>query len=137
MCARYTACHFLKMSLNNTISKEIGAKGEKIAAKYLRDNGYIILKRNWRDRYGEVDIIAEGKDNIVFVEVKTRSENALVSGAEAIDEKKMRLIRNEAVMFTKRLNTDLEPRIDVAEVTLIKSKDGKDEWKIKYIKDAF
>ena len=95
---------------------EIGKIGENLVADYLKSKGYTVIKRNYKDRYGEVDIIAEDKENLVFVEVKTRSENAIVSGFEAVDEKKKRLIQNEAVMFTKRLKTELEPRIDVAEV---------------------
>ncbi len=125
------------MSYNNENAKLLGKLGEERVAKYLKSKGYIILKRNWRDRFGEVDIIAETKENIVFVEVKTRKEDAMLSGLEAVDEKKMRLIKNEAVMFTKRLNTDSQPRIDVAEVTYCESKDGKYEWKLKYLKSAF
>lgn len=125
------------MSYNNENAKLLGKLGEERVAKYLKSKGYIILKRNWRDRFGEVDIIAESKENIVFVEVKTRKEDAMLSGLEAVDEKKMRLIKNEAVMFTKRLNTDSQPRIDVAEVTYCESRDGKYEWKLKYLKSAF
>ncbi len=117
-------------------SSEIGKKGESLVAEYLKSRGYIVIKRNYKDRYGEVDIIAEDCENLVFVEVKTRSENAIVSGFEAIDEKKKRLVKNEALMFTKRLKTDLEPRIDVAEVT-VSIVDGKEVWKLNYIKNAY
>lgn len=117
-------------------SSEIGKKGESLVAEYLKSRGYIVIKRNYKDRYGEVDIIAEDCENLVFVEVKTRSENAIVSGFEAIDEKKKRLVKNEALMFTKRLKTDLEPRIDVAEVT-VSLADGKEVWKLNYIKNAY
>ncbi len=125
------------MSYNSENSRILGALGEEKIAKFLKSKGCIILKRNYRDRYGEVDIIAESKQNIIFVEVKTRNKNALVSGLDAIDEKKMRLIKNEALMFTKRLNTDLEPRIDVAELTYSETPDGKYKWELKYIKSAF
>ncbi len=120
-----------------TKSNEIGAIGEKKVAEYLKSKGCIIIKRNWKDRYGEVDIIAQDDKNIIFVEVKTRSFKSLVSGNEAIDIGKMKRIRNEAVMFTKRLNTDLEPRIDTAEVTYYKKDDGTTGWKLNYIKSAF
>ena len=115
---------------------EIGRKGEKMVAEYLKSQGYTIIKRNYKDRYGEVDIIAEDCENLAFVEVKTRSENAIVSGLDAVDEKKKRLIKNEAVMFTKRLKTDLEPRVDVAEV-IVSVVDGKEVWKLNYIKNAY
>lgn len=116
---------------------EIGKKGEEKVADYLKSKGYIILKRNYKDRYGEVDIIAQNEEYIVFVEVKTRSENAIVSGFEAVNSKKQRLIKNEALMFTKRLKTELTPRIDVAEVTVSKSEDGNEKWKLNYLKNAY
>lgn len=124
------------MYSNKKKPSEIGKKGENLVAEYLKSKGFTVIKKNYKDRYGEVDIIAEDGDNLVFVEVKTRSENAIVSGLDAIDEKKKRLVKNEAVMFTKRLKTDLEPRVDVAEVTL-SVVDGKEVRKLKYIKNAY
>ena len=111
--------------------------GEEYVARYLRENGCIVIKMNWRDRYGEVDIIAEDNENIIFVEVKTRSEGAIVSGLEAVDEGKMRRTKNAALMFVKRLNTELPPRVDVAEVTTRMGEDGKYRWKLNYIKNAY
>ena len=116
---------------------EIGRIGEEKVADYLKAKGYIILKRNYKDRYGEVDIIAQNEENIVFVEVKTRNKNAIVSGFEAVDLKKQRLIKNEAIMFTKRYKTELQPRIDVAVVTYSTDKDGKQIWKLNYLKNAY
>ena len=124
------------MYSNKKKPSEIGKKGENLVAEYLKSKGFTVIKRNYKDRYGEVDIIAEDGENLVFIEVKTRSENAIVSGLDAIDEKKKRLVKNEAVMFTKRLKTDLEPRVDVAEVTL-SVVDGKEVRKLKYIKNAY
>ena len=51
--------------------KELGNKGEDIAVRYLEDQGYKILKRNFRSRYGEIDIICSRAKSVVFVEVKT------------------------------------------------------------------
>ena len=116
---------------------EIGRIGEEKVADYLKAKGYIILKRNYKDRYGKVDIIAQNEENIVFVEVKTRNKNAIVSGFEAVDLKKQRLIKNEAMMFTKRYKTELQPRIDVAVVTYSTDKDGKEIWKLNYLKNAY
>ena len=120
-----------------TKSNEIGAIGERKVAEYLKSKGCIIIKRNWKDRYGEVDRIAQDSKNIIFVEVKTRSEDALFAGNEAIDVGKRKRIRNASLMFVKRLNTDLEPRIDTAEVTYYKKDDGTTGWKLNYIKSAF
>ena len=73
------------MLSNREKAKELGRLGEEYVAQYLRKNGCIVIKMNWRDRYGEVDIIAEDKENIIFVEVKTRTQGAMVSGIEAVD----------------------------------------------------
>ena len=117
---------------------ELGREGERRVAEYLSQNGYIILRRNWRDgRYGEIDIIAENRENIVFVEVKTRSGDPVVSGLEAIDSGKARRTRIASQVFMRKLNTTLEPRIDVAEVAVLKDAEGKDIWRLNYIKSAF
>ena len=125
------------MLLDREQAKELGRLGEEYVARYLRDNGCIVIKQNWRDRYGEVDIIAEDSENIIFVEVKTRTQGAIVSGLEAVDEGKMRRTKNAALMFVKRLNTELPPRVDVAEVTVKRDEDGKYRWKLNYIKNAY
>ncbi|MBR5922674.1 MAG: YraN family protein [Clostridia bacterium] len=125
------------MSSNREEAARIGREGERLVAEYLRKNGYIILRRNWRDsRFGEIDIIAESRENIVFVEVKTRSENAIVSGAESIDAHKARRTKTAAEFFMRKLNTNLPPRIDVADLIVEKDRDGKEKWKLKYIKSA-
>ena len=61
-----------------------GVNGETIAAKFLVKKGYDIVALNYRCRYGEVDIIAEKDEYIVFAEVKTRSENAMIMPSEAV-----------------------------------------------------
>ena len=116
----------------------IGRMGEEKVAEYLRRHGYIILKRNWRNsRFGEIDIIAENRENIVFVEVKTRTNISVASGIDAVDARKMPRIRSAAEVFMQRLNTDLPPRIDVAEVLVITDKSGEKKWKLKYQKSVF
>ena len=64
-------------------SHNLGKKGEDLAVEHLWGKGYKILNRNWKSGKHEIDIIAENKDFIVFVEVKTRSENFLMSPASA------------------------------------------------------
>ena len=53
----------------------LGNKGEDLAAEMLAEKGYVIISANWRDKHKEIDIIAMDDDTLVFVEVKTRSEN--------------------------------------------------------------
>ena len=125
------------MLLSKEEAAKIGRQGEEKVAEYLRRHGYIILRRNWRNsRFGEIDIIAENRENIVFVEVKTRTNNSVVSGIEAVDAKKMQRTRNAAEVFMRKLSTDLPPRIDVAEVLVITDKSGKKKWMLKYLKSV-
>ena len=114
----------------------IGKLGEDKTVEFLKSQGCIIIKRNWRDRYGELDIVADDGKNIIFVEVKTRSENSWVSGIDAMDVGKITRTRNAAMMFMKRLRSTLPPRIDVAEVIIKKQEDGTLKGSINYIKNA-
>ncbi len=132
-----TARHSSKMSLNKEVYRRIGALGERRVAEYLKANGYIIVKRNWRDRYGEIDIIAQKDKTLCFVEVKTRDEAAIVSGLEAVDYRKQRRIRITALRFKNRLKRELDVRFDVAEVTVVGLDGGGYGMKLKYIKSAF
>ncbi len=126
------------MYSGNKRSALIGRLGEDAVAEHLRKNGYIIIKRNWRDsRFGEIDIVAENLECIAFVEVKTRSANALVSGAQAVDAAKQNRIRNASQTFMRRLRTKLPARLDVAEVTVISESEENFQFEINYIKNAF
>jgi len=126
------------MYSGNERSAAVGKAGEDFVAQYLRSQGYIIIKRNWRDsRYGELDIVAENHECIAFVEVKTRQKNSLVSGLEAVDIGKQQRTKNAAQSFIRRLRTNLPPRIDVAEVTVVEETNGQFQFELNYIKNAF
>ena len=125
------------MSYNKEIAAELGREGERRVAEYLRQKGYIILKRNFRDRYGEIDIIAESDTELVFVEVKTRRENAMVSGFDSITPQKQIRLYKTAGMFLQRINGDYITRFDAAEVTVYRKADGSNGWKLRYIENAF
>ena len=124
------------MLSNKEYATYIGKLGEDKTVEFLKSQGCIIIKRNWRDRYGELDIVADDGKNIIFVEVKTRSENSWVSGIDAMDVGKITRTRNAAMMFMKRLRSTLPPRIDVSEVTIKKQEDGTLKGSINYIKNA-
>ena len=94
------------MYSGNERSALVGKAGEDFVAKYLKSQGYIILKRNWRDsRYGELDIVAENHECIAFVEVKTRhvAETRVARieprPASAVTPIKQQSIINTAKMF--------------------------------------
>ena len=90
-----------------------GKSGEEYAARILRQHGYAILARNFSCRRGEVDIIATIGDIIVFAEVKTRRQNSMVSGAEAVTPGKQRKIIAAALFYLQGHPCDLQPRFDV------------------------
>lgn len=111
-----------------------GALGEKNVVKYLKKHKFKIVERNFVSRFGEIDIIAKNKEFLVFVEVKTRKENSLVSGVCAVDSKKQQKIILTAEYYLSQNETALQPRFDVAEV--IYTKDTI-KYQINYIENAF
>ncbi len=94
-------------------SKNLGNKGEDLAADFLKKNGYRILFRNFRYGKYEVDIIAENKEFLVFVEVKTRAENPLDPPANAITRDKQKAMIWAAEAYVKRYSIEKESRFDV------------------------
>lgn len=97
---------------------ELGALGEKLAVKYLKQKKYKILEKNYKTKMGEIDIIAKDRDFLVFVEVKSRSYDPLVSGVYAVDQKKRRHIFKAASFYIYRTKSDLQPRFDIIEIEI-------------------
>ena len=116
---------------------KIGAEGEKRVANFLRDRGFAVVNRNYTCRYGEVDIIAENDEYILFVEVKTRKQKSMVSGAEAVDAFKQRRITLTANDYIIKTECEKQPRFDVAEVTVFTKSDNTTGYKLKYIENAW
>lgn len=114
-----------------------GAEGEKRVASFLRKKGFSIVKRNYTCRYGEVDIIAENRDYLLFVEVKTRKEDSLVSGVEAVDARKQRRITLTANDYMVKTESQKQPRFDIAEVTVFTKADNTQGYKLCYIENAW
>ncbi len=80
----------------------LGKTGEDLACRELTRRGYAILARRWRQRAGEIDIIARDGDTIVFVEVKARDGGAFGAAAEAVSPAKQRRLAQLAIMFLSR-----------------------------------
>ncbi len=101
-----------------TQKQNLGALGEKAAAEYLESLGYKILIKNWRCRFGEVDIVATEGDQTVFVEVKTRSGSGFGHPFEAITAAKVRSMSKtaNAYCFAHRVGTSI--RLDAIAVYL-------------------
>lgn len=113
-------------------SHDLGKKGEDLAVDHLRKSGYNIVRRNWTSGRNEIDIIAENSDYIVFVEVKTRSENFHVDPREAVNREKQKSMIFCADNYIKRYDVKKECRFDV--ITVIMSEDS---YKIDHIEYAF
>ena len=114
-----------------------GQSGEKRVAQFLRKRGFNVIKRNFQCRYGEIDIIAENDEYILFVEVKTRKENALISGMDAVDSHKQSRIILAAQDYITKTNCEKQPRFDVAEVIVTEKNDGTLGYSLKYLENAF
>ena len=99
--------------------RDLGAFGERVAAAHLEAKGYRIRARNFRCREGEIDIVAEDGDSLVFVEVRTRRGDAFGSPAESVTEAKERRLLTVARAYLQQHN-DVPPnqRIDVVAVKL-------------------
>ncbi len=78
--------------------QETGKTGEELASKYIEKQGYKIVERNFRCRQGEIDIIAEDKQELVFIEVKTRTNLSYGFPAEAVNYVKQKHI-NKATKY--------------------------------------
>jgi len=110
----------------------IGKEGEEEARNFLINQGYVIFHTNWRWHHYELDIVATSDDELVIVEVKTRSEDYLVSPEESIDTGKIKRIVAAADVYARYFRLSMPIRFDI--ITLIKKEDGYD---IEHIKDAF
>lgn len=118
------------MSVNSLC---LGRSAEEEAARFLRDNGYKILARNYRTKLGEIDIVACEKDTFCFIEVKARTSERFGVPQEAVSAAKKRQIQKAALHFIKKNKLfERKARFDV--VSLLYS--GAIP-KIEIIKNAF
>ena len=97
-------------------SKLRGAWGEATAADYLRGKRYKIVAAGYRSRFGEIDLIAEDRKYLVFVEVKLRKSADFAAAREYVDRNKQNRIRITASMYLSMNPTKLQPRFDVIEI---------------------
>jgi putative endonuclease len=103
--------------------RDLGAFGERLAAAHLEAKGYRIRDRNFRCREGEIDIVAEDGDCLVFVEVRTRRGDAFGTPAESVTAAKERRLLTVAKAYLQQHN-DIPPnqRIDVVAVELARGR---------------
>lgn len=116
-------------------NKVLGNQGEQAAADYLQQHGYRICARNFRVPVGEIDIIAEYQDTLVFVEVKTRRSLRFGSGAQAVSYHKQQKIIQTARWFLRQRHLEERCccRFDVIEVYT----GPQGSWDIHHLPGAF
>ena len=116
------------------MDKDVGKLGENHVAEFLKKHGYQILERNFRTRFGEIDIIACDRKYIVFVEVKTRGEKRIAEPLEWITPGKRRRIISAADYYLQVHPCGLQPRFDAAGVVM----DGRGiAGPVVYVENAF
>ena len=116
-----------------TQKKELGKKGEDLALRFLKKNGYRIFARNYVCKMGEVDIIAKEKDTLAFIEVKTRTSTAFGPPQLAVNSAKQMQLSKVALYFLKEKGIeDVKARFDVVAILL-----GPKGPEIELIRDAF
>ena len=113
--------------------QEVGKKGESVAVRYLKKQGYKIVEQNYRSKAGEIDIIAREKKTLVFVEVKTRRSTSYGSPKWAVTPKKQKAISMAALYYLKMTGqTHAAARFDVVSI-LVRGADTQ----IELVRNAF
>lgn len=109
-----------------------GNLGEDFAGNYFKRLGFTV-ERNFHSRYGEIDVIAQNEEYVIFVEVKTRSDGTTVAPWEAVDIIKQKKICLTASEYMMKYDCEKQPRFDVFEVW---QTDGR-IYKFNHIPSAF
>ncbi|MEE4260303.1 MAG: YraN family protein [Bacteroidales bacterium] len=111
---------------------ELGKKGELIARKFLEEKGIQIIETNWRHEKDEIDVIAKDGDELVMVEVKTRSTRYFGDPSEAVGNAKESFLIRAAEAYVEIHNLNIDIRFDIISIVI-----DKKGTHIEYIKDAF
>ena len=113
-------------------TKQLGFSGEQAVADFLKNKNFTILTQNYSTKLGEVDLIAEKDELVVFVEVKTRKRAYFPISNVVTFKKQQKIIKAAKFFILKNNIIDKACRFDVATVIL-----GNDEFNIEYIENAF
>ena len=116
---------------------ELGSWGEQRAAELLEKKGYRVIGRNFRCRFGEIDLIARKDHYLVFAEVKLRKNAAYGEAKEFVNYSKQQKIRLAAEYYlsARPWTQELQPRFDVLEVYAPQGADGS--FSLTHLEDAF
>lgn len=114
----------------------LGRWGESLAAEYLRRKRYTIVAANYRCRFGEIDLIAENRDFLIFVEVKLRKNARFAKAMEFVDQHKQERLRQTAAMYLSQYETQKQPRFDVIEIYAPEGAETR-RPRVRHWEDAF
>lgn len=95
---------------------DTGRRGEQLAEQYLSARGYTVVARNWRTRWGELDLVATHRGQVVFVEVRTRSTESGATAEESVGPDKQRRLLRMAESYLQQHAPNASARIDVVAV---------------------
>jgi putative endonuclease len=101
--------------------KKLGKTGEILALSFLKNLGYTILERNYRTKCGEIDIIARDKNEIAFIEVKTRSSDIFGLPQEAVNRKKISKIEKTSIIYLEKNKISTSTPIRYEVLSIIKN----------------
>lgn len=114
------------------VQRETGDRAEQIAAEYLKGKGYEIIERNWYYGHNELDIIARENNQLVIVEVKSRSGLSYEHPSEAVTKKKIKRIIEAADAYILDNDIEIETRFDIITVIFY-----KEDYDLEHFEDAF
>jgi len=114
-------------------SADLGRMAEEYVAQSLREHGCRIVAQNYHSRFGEIDIIAQREKWLLFVEVKARKGNSMVSPLEAVTISKQRKLLLTARYYLTKNPSPLQPRFDVAAVYM----EAGQIVRMEYLENAF
>ena len=117
-----------------TKRQQLGELGESLAIEHLKQVGYRIVEKNFKNRLGEIDIIAQDEDTLCFIEVKTRTSNQFGTPFEAVSHVKQHKLSQMAFSYLKSKQLDdVLTRFDIIAVNWL----SEDSAHIELLKNAF
>lgn len=129
------------MKKSKGANQKLGRQGERAAARFLRRNGYRIIGRNVQMTSGELDIIAQNKQYIVFVEVKTRTESPYLEKYppyQAVNLEKRKHLVYAAKEYLRKNPMDKKPRGDIIQVFVTKGGIvNRNKYRIEHLENMF
>lgn len=120
----------------NRSKQDLARLGENLAANYLVNNGYKVVCKNFRTQQGEIDLVVEKDQQLIFVEVKTRSYHSMDSALANVNHRKQVHISRVALQYCKQ-NPQFDKYNTRFDVIIILRDSRQDTFSIKHFCDAF